>query len=1048
MSAHVAGFPVQPADQLEFADSTKARLDRLEHIIRHGAHLLPAQGPITVFIHHNTLHALEDLPFEEAVKQGAKIFGCQPYLTEAQYRQHLVRGRIRLEDLSSVLLDDLGDDADVLIGLFGTRFHLRLAMLQHALQQAPDAELRWFVAETDALARFRGDVPVMAKQRSMEETRHWVMRDLRRNGHSLDRTSPAERRIHDLLRGLIQRFGESSMESWSDATWEAFTLQALWRICREGVHGLKQTHVPQSAPLRHRDLLLQACGEDADRLVNDLLIRFCAAFLDQGFSSWNLPRRKEGFVCAFYSLYRQGCGPPDAWLRGLSAELARLEDEQISPLQSIEQSLLDLGVPESEWDSFLSDTLLALRGWGGMICQMEQRADRAVHAPPQGSLVEFLAIRLLLDRLALAYLAKESMGFTGPLSKLRHEARGRIPHHEPHSVEQRAFLVFQLAQVRGWLPSSLHQLTKQQWSTLVAELERFSALERRRLFHLAFERRYRTQALDALSVHAVAPRGVGPTAEFQVVCCLDEREESFRRHLEEVAPGVETFGVAGFFIVAMYYRGAADAHYMPLCPIVIRPQHWVEEQVVYTFEESHRRRAKTRRALGTASHHVHVGSRTFAGGVLVAAGLGVFASIPLVARVLFPRLTSRIRRLFSRLVQPPPLTQLQLQRSEPQPGPANGQIGFSIEEMTNIAERLLRDIGLTRKFARLVVFLGHGSNSLNNPHNSAYNCGACGGGAGGPNARAAAQILNDVRVRQALVQRGLKVPDDTVFVGGLHNTCNDAVTYYDLDRLPKTHEALFNKVHADIEATCDRNAHERCRRFVSAPLNLSLQAARWHVEERSEDLSQTRPECGHATNAITVVGRRDWTRGLFLDRRAFLTSYDPTQDDEEHTILTRVLLPVFPVCAGINLEYYFSFVDPTGWGCGTKLPHNVTALLGVMDGHASDLRTGLPWQMVEIHEPVRSLFIVETTPEAMLSVIDRNPAIAIMCRNAWVQLAVIDPNSSRIHVYRHQAFEPYEPENVNIPTTPTSLDWYRGWRDHLGFAILQPDKDSQPIARI
>src|SRR5262249_56779581 len=135
-----------------------------------------------------------------------------------------------------------------------------------------------------------------------------------------------------------------------------------------------------------------------------------------------------------------------------------------------------------------------------------------------------------------------------------------------------------------------------------------------------------------------------------------------------------------------------------------------------------------------------------------------------------------------------------------------------------------------------------------------------------------------------------------------------------------------------MEQACDRDAHERSRRFVSAPLTNSFIAARRHVEGRAEDLAQVRPEWGHATNAITIVGRREWSRGLFLDRRAFLTSYDPSQDDADATILTRVLQAVFPVCGGINLEYYFSNVDNKGYGAGTKLPHNLAALLGVMDG--------------------------------------------------------------------------------------------------------------------
>src|SRR6185312_16495004 len=161
---------------------------------------------------------------------------------------------------------------------------------------------------------------------------------------------------------------------------------------------------------------------------------------------------------------------------------------------------------------------------------------------------------------------------------------------------------------------------------------------------------------------------------------------------------------------------------------------------------------------------------------------------------------------------------------------------------------------------------------------------------------------------------------------------------------------------------------------------------------------------------------------LFLDRRAFLTSYDPTQDDDEQGILTRILQAVFPVCAGINLEYYFSRVDNSGFGSGTKLPHNLAALLGVMDGAASDLRTGLPWQMVEIHEPVRSLFIIETTPEAMLRIMDRDEGIGRLCRNNWIQLAVQDPQTGAISQFRDGAFRRYEAQASVLPKVGSSVD--------------------------
>ena len=1023
--------PVRPHGGPAASAARDDRLARLRHAVDHAGHLLPAQGPITVFVHHNTLHAFEDLPFDEAVRQGGKIFGCQPHLSEDRYRDALRTGRINQADLEAELREDLGGRADEPVLSFGTRFGLRLAMLRHPLRTGPATELRWFVAETDALRRVRAEAPPAVREQLIAETRRWVMRDLRAGAGQ----GGVDRRGRATLADLLGRFGESRIESWSPAAWEAFTLQALWRVCRDGVEGVRACAPPEPL-VRHRDLLLEATGEDVDPLVNALLIRFTAAFLDQGFAHWGLPERNAGFFAAFVDVYGRSGGPPDAWLRGLPRELARLRDRGFGPLESLAESLDLLGVDEPEWDAILSGTLLALRGWAGMIRQIEGRGDRVPHPVPDGSLVEFTAVRLILERLALSHVAREAVGFDGPLAELRPEAGKRIGRHPARGPEQRAFDVFQLAQLLGWSPHDLHRLDARDWAELVGEIEEFPEVERRRVFHHAYERRYVTQALDALTVRAARGPVRVSAPRFQAVFCIDDREESFRRHVEELVPDAETFAAAGFFNVPIYFKGAADAHYTALCPIVMKPQHWVEEDVVEGLAAEHRRRATTRRALGKASHRVHVGSRTFAGGTVLSAGLGVLASVPLVGRILFPRHVAHVRKTIGRLVQPPPLTQLALERTEPTPGPEPGHLGFGVDEMAASAERLLRDLGLTANFARLVLIVGHGSTSLNNPHMSAYGCGACSGAAGGPNARAVSQMLNDPRVRATLARRGLAVPDATVFVGGFHNTCKDDVTFFDLDRLPESHRAEFEEVRRVIEEACDRNAHERCRRFMSAPLTLSPAAARRHVEERSEDLAQVRPELGHVTNAMTIVGRRDRTRGLFMDRRAFLTSYDPTRDDADRTILTRLLQAAIPVCSGIGLEYYFSHVDPAGYGSSTKLPHNVASLLGVMDGAASDLRTGLPWQMVEIHEPVRQLFVIETTPEAMLRIMDRNEAIGRLCRNGWILLAVLDPDSPEIRVFRDGGFHPYRPESRELPRAASSADWYRGWRDHLDFAEM------------
>ena len=1022
-------------------------LDRLRRIIEHAAHLLPAQGPITAFVHHNTLHAFEDLPFEEAVVKGGETFGCHPFLPEHRYRDKLIRGRIRREDIEAELIDDLGDRGDELLGFLGTRFHLQMGMLAHRWRTGPAAELRWVVAETNALRRFRDETPPSVRDRMVEATRRWVMRDLR----NAVPPSQEKRRLRGLVDLLFQRFDMPHVESWSSRTWDAFCLHLLWLVCRDGVEQAPAAKRERPVPVRHRDWLLDATGEDSDQLVHDVLIRYCATFLDQGFGNWALPRR-DGFYRSFVALYGRPLGPPDRWLRGLRRELTRIEAESITPLESIAESLERLGIQHDDEERFITETLLALRGYAGMIWQVESRGDRVAHPAPQGSLIEFVAVRLVLERLALAHVAHSSLGYRGRLSELRDAVGQGLVRHPPTSVDERAFLVFQLAQLLGWDPETLYRLTAAGWRTLVAEIEAFSSLHRRRIYHRALERRYRIQALDAVAIHSgkVAAADWDETSgrparpAFQLVCCIDEREESLRRHVEEVAPDCETLGAVGFFAVAMYYRGAADAHYTPLCPVIIKPQHYVAEKVVETFAHAARRQRQRRRTVGTVTHRVHVGSRTFAGGWL-AAVLGSLASIPLVMRILAPRATAQLRRLLGDFVRTPALTELQLERSEETPGPNEGHIGYSVEEMAAIVERLLRDIGLTRNLSRLVVVCGHGSSSLNNPHEAAHDCGACAGGRGGPNARAFALMANNPKVRELVARRGLVLPRDTVFVGAYHNTCDDSMTYYDMDRLPPSHRMDFDHAGAMLDEARKRSAHERCRRFETAELDLSFPDALRHVEGRAEDLSQVRPEYGHATNALCFIGRREWSRGLFLDRRAFLQSYDPEQDDDEHTILTRILQAVVPVCAGINLEYYFSYVDPTGYGCGTKLPHNITALLGVMNGAASDLRPGLPWQMVEIHDPVRLLFVIETTPRAMLRIIDRHEAIGRLVRGSWVQLATLDAATSEIHVFRQGEFQRYTPEIGELPEVESSVAWYRGWRDHLGFASVSrlPIEDSR-----
>ncbi|TWU21565.1 hypothetical protein Pla52o_37520 [Novipirellula galeiformis] len=1048
-------------------DHSSNRQDKLRSAIEHAAHYLPSQGPISIFVHHNTLHSFEEMPFDEAVVEGGKLYGCEPYLSEGRYRDELNRGRISVDDLRQVLMDHLEEEADELVASFGTRYTLRLAMLQMTLHSVPDAELRWLLAETDMLRHFRDDISAPRREQMIQRTRAWVMRDRELASHpsapvASAATSEADAseqlrgttasRLPPIVETLIAESGGDKIQSWSDAQWEAFVLKLLWRICRAGVSTTSLPSSNDSTPLRIRELLLDATGDDTDALVNDVLIRFCGSFLDQGFANWSLPHRDEGFARAFAKLYLHRMTVKASWMEGIVDELQAILDGPFDPLASIAKSLETLGVEPSDFDSKIGLTLLALKGWAGMIWQVESGAPWLPNHTPAGTLNEYLAIRLMLERYAIAEVGHQQFG-TRDLPQIHKLAEQHSPHRHGASMEQRTYTVFQLAQVSGWTPQQLIDMSDPQWKCLVEEIEAFSSLERRRILHGAYERHYQVAALNAIAVHTQRRRELnrreknrrnGKRPSFVAIFCIDDREESFRRHLEEVDPECETASAAGFFAVAMYYQGADHAHFRPLCPAILTPQHYVREEPMFSTIDVSQRRANRRRRIGRLTHQVHASSRTMIGG-WVTGVFGAIATFPMVARILAPGLTSRIRKSFGTFTRPP-ATELQLERVSAEPGPTPDALGYSLDEMAGIVVRILQDIGVVDDFPRILVFFGHGSASLNNPHESAYNCGACSGGRGGPNARAFAMMANDPRVRRLTAQLGLEIPEDTRFVGAYHNTCSDNVEYYDLDLLPRSHRTLFRRIEKSVNETRANVAHERARRFESAPLDLTPRQALEHVEQRGEDLSQARPEYNHATNALTFVGRREWSRGLFADRRVFLTSYDPSVDDEQVSVLSRILGAAIPVCAGIALEYYFSTVDTEGYGCGSKLPHNVASMLGVMTGAASDLRPGLSQQMVEIHEPLRHLFVIETTPEKMDLVIEGNPAIARLVKGNWVQVALLDPETSTLLRYVKGKYEPFVPESTELAEVDSSIQWYRGQRGHLDFASIKETASKETVS--
>jgi uncharacterized protein YbcC (UPF0753/DUF2309 family) len=325
--------------------------------------------------------------------------------------------------------------------------------------------------------------------------------------------------------------------------------------------------------------------------------------------------------------------------------------------------------------------------------------------------------------------------------------------------------------------------------------------------------------------------------------------------------------------------------------------------------------------------------------------------------------------------------------------------GFDAAERVAMAEAVLKAMSMTECFARLVMLAGHGSTTVNNPHASGLDCGACGGHTGEANARIAAAILNDAGVRAGLAGKGIAVPEDTWFIGALHDTTTDAVTLFDEEGVPAGHAADLVALKAWLAKAGALARLERAALLGIAPTG-PVDAA---VISRSRDWSEVRPEWGLAGNAAFIAAPRARTRGLDLGGRAFLHDYDHAAD-AGYGVLTLIMTAPMVVASWINLQYFGSTVNNAAFGAGNKVLHNVVGQLGVLEGNAGDLKVGLPWQSVHdgerfVHEPLRLSVFIEAPEEAMEAVIRGHEGVRELVANGWVHLHSLTAEG-RVRRYR------------------------------------------------
>ena len=748
---------------------------------------------------------------------------------------------------------------------------------------------------------------------------------------------------------------------------------------------------------------------DLDNKVHPLLFRILCAFLDQGIAVESFPVVNKPFMESMKELEQ------NSFVSFFKTKAVK--QKFLSGNYSLPELLKTIVGKEDYFEQYLFDQQFAHPGWSGFVSAVEDNPQTLLDRK-QITLKELLEFELLLELDALNHaLGNKWQPLTTHVSEIPIDLFADQPKTELAEVIELWQDAFEWSYYDSVLKGILLAAPlnpPQGGNSDPANLKTTIELE--------------DSKAPLAGVGGLSPAG-GGGASLQAIFCIDEREDSIRRHLEAVDRKAETFGAPGFFGVEFYFQQEGGKFYDKLCPAPVTPN--------YLIKESDAKSIRKGELIYTKLTHGIVS------GFLLSISFGFWAFVKKIQLLFRPKMSPAISDAYAHMDK---LSTLTIENKNPTDIENGLQIGYTLNEMVTRGENFLRGIGLVKNFAPIVYFVAHGSSSANNPHHGAHDCGACSGRPGATNARVQSFILNHKKVREILATKGIVIPDATQFIGSMHDTAADVWGYYDEDILTTENAQLHLINKQNFETALNLNAKERSRRFASINTKQELAQVRKAIHNRSVSLFEPRPELGHGTNTLAIIGRRQTSKRLFLDRRAFLNSYDYTTDPDG-AILTAVMRPIGLVCGGINLEYYFSRVDNIKMGAGTKLPHNVMGLFGVANSSDGDLRPGLPWQMIEVHDPVRLLVIVEHQPDIVLKAIQSSPEVFEWYNNEWVHIVALHPLEQQFYYFRNGVFSKYEPitNASEIKTIHNMEEFIEGAKEMTTNHIVHATEENLPV---
>lgn len=510
------------------------------------------------------------------------------------------------------------------------------------------------------------------------------------------------------------------------------------------------------------------------------------------------------------------------------------------------------------------------------------------------------------------------------------------------------------------------------------------------LFLKAWEKSWQNKLISELKNQSNYTLELAKMPDAQMVFCIDTRSELIRRNIESKG-NYETFGYAGFFGIAMDYKNLEDGLSRKSCPPIVPSAYQVseiaqdnKENQIADFQKRIERKKFTnyfltrmKNMLPSAFGYVE--------------GSGVFYGFSLLNRTLFPASLYNPKR--NNDLSHENNTKPQICHSHKD---EIGTIDISLEEKTAIVKSAFDLMGWNQ-FAPLIVFVGHGSHSVNNPFASSLDCGACAASPGRHNARMLAKLANQIEVRNALKENhNLIIPERTVFIGAEHNTTTDEIVLFDSE-LPSSHNVQLSRLKKDLQSAQETATQERLgisKNSISA------------VHKKTNNWAETRPEWGLAKNAGFIVGPRSLTKDMNLQGHCFLHSYN-WELDKNGKALEGIMQGPMVVTQWINNHYYFSTVDNEKFGGGSKISQNITGKFGVVQGNGGDLKIGLPLQSVNetdeklYHQPLRLSVLIQAPKENIQKILFKNDNLKTLLNNEWIYLLVMDPTSAN-SVSRYQ----------------------------------------------